>query len=701
MNELWIFFILVIFCIYVLLGLHITAGIDSFIQILLTWIIYTIMCSTFLNVFLLGYFWSVVHNKRGPTGLRGPMGERGQLGLEGKCALDLVEAYLIKELMQFIDDLYYAGKSKRILNQTTYTIPCTYVNNKIAVMAGSRQYKTIYKNLYINYKPELYDTPEFNTDTQQTDTKPIQTIISYLKNIWREWFNLIYNATAIPGEWFNDPSLDADENYNWLGNVNPFDEIRKYDVYYWGLTRNFRPLKAEICRANDEENAKLPIINQILEPRLKIIETNDYYRVGDSEQSGSRQFIWNSPNENPEASWWCPNKVSINSSTYYPIGDVMKVGALGHKKIGKTFTGDIQYDIKNDNGPDMKTILVAGDVVDPLPPEKWPETHNVKTNHGTRLYKPVCPAGYTSLGDVTKSSIHPRPSDNEYKCLPTECLEKVADSKVGYGDAPLVWNRYNLWYNHNFFEKPYGWRKDWQGNINSLNSNIEVSGDTGYSLVRAGGGDPFYKIKESCLRPPQKLVKTKTKPLEPEFEDLGIGWYGHPYKLDPKYSIFSFLHLAPEGLVVHSGTGRRYYVIHYGGEESDIYIFLTENNIPITTKYKTTTTTQEPTITQDPMKLNTIYTKAIQTDSDINKTGTNIRDISRKDKRQQWRIKLEQNDKKYFKMENIFNGRNLNIDLEPILGYAVYTTISNADSVNYLFSFIPAFGTHLNNVEKP
>ena len=212
MNVLWLFFILVLFCIYILIGLHITDGIESFIQTLLTWVIYTLMCTTILNVFLLGYFWAVVHNKRGPTGLRGPIGERGQLGLKGKCELDLVEAYLIKELMQFIDDLYYAEKSKHILNQNTYTIPCSYVNNKIAVMAGSRQYKTIYKNLYINYSPKLYDTSNFNTDTQQTDTKPIQSIISYLKNIWREWFNLIYESGGL--NYFQ--TIGAETEFEWL-----------------------------------------------------------------------------------------------------------------------------------------------------------------------------------------------------------------------------------------------------------------------------------------------------------------------------------------------------------------------------------------------------------------------------------------------------------------------------------------------------
>jgi hypothetical protein len=694
MNALWIFFIIVLFCMYVLIGLHITDGSDSFIKTFLTWIIYTVMCSTFVNVFLLGYFWSVVHNKRGPTGLRGPIGERGPIGLEGKCSLDLVEAYLIKELMQYIDDLYFAQTNKHILNETTYTIPCTYVNNKIAVMAGSKQYKTIYKNLYINSNPTLYNRENFNTDTQQTDTKPIQSIISYLKKIWKEWFNLIYSATSTPGEWFNDPTPDADESYKWVG-ANPFLEIRKYDIYYWGITRNFRPLKAEICRTSpDNVNSKFPIINQILQPRLKIIKTNDYYQVGDSRNT----------NNNQDASVWSPNSVSINTDTYYPVGDLFFIGKnnptkaetdntiVGNDKPGQP--GIMTYnnsDANGKNGPNMSTILVAGDVVDPVDTKEMVDFHS--KNH-LSAYKLVCPSGYTALGDVGRADeecknlndnnkiTSPCTNFNTFKCVPTDCVEEVSPGvKSEEKKDNNQWNRYNKWYNG----MKARWSWTWYDNINTLNnSKLNDRGvdplmdsSTGYNLFRAPSGkatsEPFYKIKDSCLAPPT-YKKAKTKPLETKYDDLGIGWYGHPYKLEPKYSIFSFLGLAPEGLIVHSGTGRRYYVIQYGGEEADIYIVLIEND-------------------------SGDYKKAIQTDSNPSNTGTNIRNISKSDTRQQWRIVLQPNDKKHFTMTNISNNRQLNIDLEPRLGNAVHTTITGGDSDNYLFTFIPAFGTHLNNVE--
>ena len=54
MNIYWIFFTIVLFCIYVLFGLHITEGLETLAQQLLTWIIYTILWGTFINIFTLG-----------------------------------------------------------------------------------------------------------------------------------------------------------------------------------------------------------------------------------------------------------------------------------------------------------------------------------------------------------------------------------------------------------------------------------------------------------------------------------------------------------------------------------------------------------------------------------------------------------------------------------------------------------------------
>ena len=259
MKELWIFFILVMFCVYVLIGLYITDGIESLVQISLTWLIYTIMCSTFINIFTLGYFWSVIRNKKGPTGLRGQPGETGNIGLQGVCPMDTNEAFLMMSLSNYINELYFTETQKHIMNSTTFKLPNKYFNEKISTMAGSRQYKVIYSNL-------------------SKSNRNLLSIINYLKGIWKIWFDLIYNATDPLGSWFEYEF--GDEFYIWIGD-NPFDEIKKYDVYYWGITRDFRPLKAEICR----NNAKVPLANNKI-ARLKLLETNDYIWIADDKKSG-------------------------------------------------------------------------------------------------------------------------------------------------------------------------------------------------------------------------------------------------------------------------------------------------------------------------------------------------------------------------------------------------------------------------------
>ena len=235
MKVLWIFVVMVLFCIYILLGLHISEGLESSIQITLSWIIYTLLWFTFINVYALAYFWTVVRNKTGPTGVRGPMGERGNVGQQGTCNITYTQEFFKQQISEYIDSLYYSKTNMHIFNETTKQFPCTYLNNKINTMARSKDYKLIVANM-------------------ASDNKPLINIINYLKSIWKEWFDLIYNATSVEGVWFTDEH--ASESYDWIdSNNNPFDEIKKYDVYYWGITKNYTPITG--CRTSTDVSNKV------------------------------------------------------------------------------------------------------------------------------------------------------------------------------------------------------------------------------------------------------------------------------------------------------------------------------------------------------------------------------------------------------------------------------------------------------------
>lgn len=636
----WIFLGIICFCLYVLIGLYISGDITQTSTYILTWVIYSCLCFTFLNVFVLAYFWETLRNKSGPYGIRGPSGEIGTKGIEGTCDITSTQSYLIMQLNTYLDELYKSKTGKNILDQNEQKFPNTYLTNKIKTQAGSRQYTVLSAN---------------NSNLN----KPVNDLVNYVKSIWKTWFDLIYEANP---DWFLDEY--GDEDYSWNGE-NPFIEIRKYDIYYWGITRIFRPLKAEICRTTPEyQSSKLPLIDNT--PRLKILESNDYDYIGDDYKTRG----------DPDASWWRAKVQDIGIDKYYPVGDIITAGDRGtvyrnlHKS--KVQIGDMTFETPNKgatvqgrgNGPEIKTILVSGDLKDPLGYTRkvW-----IGGNQDLGIGTPECPEGYESLGDVLYEGANT--NINNIKCIPSECVENN--------------NRDDTYYTHWTQNAQISVQNDWTRETKA------ATGDNGYNLFRTNSWTPLKRIKSKCLESNRVY---QTKDIEFENERLGIGWYGHPYKLDPKYSIFSFLDIVPEGMIVHKSSGRRFYIIHYGGDEANLYNILDYSD--------------------DTNK----FDNALQVDSIASNSRVNSRKLSRKNVQQQWQIIL-QNNKQFLKLLNKYNQKYLYVGLEPLSGSAQFSTIDldfdnyksdpifsniSTDNINSntTFTFISSFGTHLNIINE-
>jgi hypothetical protein len=389
----------------------------------------------------------------------------------------------------------------------------------------------------------------------------------------------------------------------------------------------------------------------------------------------------------------------------------------------------------------MKTILVAGDVVDPI---GYKNSSGLHTHNKMRLYAPTCPDGYTAIGD-TSTSNNVGQKLNTVKCLPTECVEEIAPGPSHRQiKNPNQWNRYNRWFNW----AKLGYSYTWYNNVNVLNSgDNEATYKNGYNLMRGSetngkyrNGNPWYKIKKSCMvktpnrefPPLPDIPPPATKEVEDINADLGIGWYGHPYKLDPKYSIFSFLNLVPEGMIVNQGTGQRFYIVHVEGFDINLFNILTYNNN--TAKFDGSLQINLNTI-NDPNDHNLPSNKDYPNNSNIPKDINHPNDrtpepvnfnpppkrviITNLDKtniNQQWKIMLSE-DKKLFKMKSMFDDTYLIITQEPLEGLVEFSSI-NIDNNNYLndpafkdldqtelnnrtnFTFIPSFGTHLDIIEN-
>ena len=668
----WVFFVIVGFCLYVLFGLYITENIEHTRVLVFTWVIYTCLWITFINIFVLGYFWSTLRTKNGPPGLRGPEGENGERGDDGSCNTDAIKALLMFQISTYIDELYKEKTGNNIMNSENHQFPNTYLNNKILTQSASRQYSVLVASLNVH-------------------NKPIAELITYIKNIWKIWFDLIYDANP---NWFNDAT--GDEDYQWVRPLgqdktpttssaySPFTEIKKYDMYYWGITRTFRPLKAEICRTSPNyQSSKLPTLNNT-EPRLKIMFSNDYTKITDDK--GTDGY--------PDASWWRPNQVIKGNDTYYPIGDILTAGDRNYVywnlfKKGNTIIDDIQYDGKVDGklGPDMKSLLVSGDVVDPITLLDW-STSIIGGRNDIASATPYCPTGYVSMGDVIsstnggggfKTDLKDKNETRPIKCVPADCVINTNNNN----SAKAVW------------ESDWGWDPKYYVLNHFDSTNNEATGENGYNVYRYKNLNPFYKINPKCLEPPPEGI-SNTKEPEKEFTDLGIGWYGHPYKLDPKYSIFTFLNLVPEGMIINKSTGRRFYIIHYGGEDVNIYNVLDYN-------YDTNK-----------------FDNGLQIDTAKNSARVISRPLTRTDARQQWTIIIKV-DKTQLTLKNVMNKQSLFIGLEPVSGIIQFSTINlynfsqqinkskqiqstyltpNQISDNTTFTFVSTFGTQMNIIDN-
>lgn len=635
---------IVVICFYVFIGLYITQNISEIVGYMLAWVVYSCLCLTFLNVVLITIYWSVVRKKTGPPGIRGIPGDNGKKGDIGVCNIDSVDYNYINQILTYLDSLY-----KQKTNNTNKTLLDSkkkpknkYLDGKIYSMLTSHQIKTL-----------TLAATELNLTTDN--------IIGYIKSIWLQWMNLLFTAGG--EQWFENS--DGNETGPWLdGQNNPFDEIRKYDIYYWGMGRLFRPLKVSTCQSSAlRKNDKLPQGSQMNLPRLNIINTNDYGLIStDSGFGGS-----------PNISWWRAKKVKMGNMDYHPIGDIPMAGNrdqvyYGVYKKGKTIIDKLEYDVTDTdnqgsitiNGPDMQTILVGGDVKKPTSFQKlWQNNDDFKT----ALYRPVCPDGYTSMGDIVMGGwdgsyqnsvisnviVNTESATNVPVCLPSDCVVPI------YSNASVLWSVNNS-----------------ASMVKSLNSwsNLVDQGalnDYGYNLMRGNGDGMFYKIKESCIANSNAENMYKSKELEESTSEIGIGWYGTPAPSDPKYSIFTFLNLVPEGIITNEAFNKSFYIIHYGGEDANKFIVLDYNNV------------------------SDKYDNALE----VMNNEIVVKNISRSDVKQQFIVDFIGN-RQFFNLKSVYNNKFLHINSVNTINSKVKMDTITTSNNNTKFKFTSATGVGLN-----
>jgi hypothetical protein len=583
----------------------------------------------------------------------------------------------------------------------------------------------------------LADLQRLPAGKRKTFAKSLEDLSGYLAGTWHEWITGFYTADPQATlKMVSTPDTTPEDQPKLAEYLN--QEIEKYDVWYWGTTLVFRPLKAEICRAGTitytdpatgkqtmRANTRFP---SKLRPQLEIREIE--YSDKDTSKLEETWVISSMPDTTRDFKNWRARKDGIYGNIPRPkamIPKVIKEGAKIFYPIGQVFinSGPTATDTKK------KTILVSGDIVIPDKLElTWEDRKgtNILKKGGKgkadgygvdgRFYQAqTSKPGYKCMGDYYDRDRR-SPTDIELKygfdtkkpvgkqfdktkgysglvCLPDKCLEEIPRAE----NPEFAYQFSRNWYKNDYYQTDNFTAKDAAAGYNIVRGTKASYKNLKNKKFGPQPGDgKFYRIKPECLATENIPVKEP----EPEFTELGMGWFGHPYKTDRKYSVFAFLGIMPEGIILHRQSGQRLYIRHYGGMEPNRFVILNWDGETDG------------------------FNHAIRAKSS---SEIDIVELNLTDERQNWRVATQPNSTGDFQLASImfptkflalttnmsnktnYNKNATNTDLEKLRppGVSVdktrmtFSLVGSSTQPNpqSLFTNLPAFGTDTDILDEP
>jgi hypothetical protein len=507
METIYLFIIFAIGVIIAIgIGLEISKSIEETVIYVLFWFLYLITIITFINIILVGNYYMTMRNKTGPPGLQGKQGEQGDKGEAGKCNADCRDQYCYNYILG-ADGII--PKKLRALNQgINVDLNNIYIKSKVAQMCGSDEFKQL----------APYNGPN--------------NLVRYLGSVWDIWIELIYNA----GGKLYFETIGAEEQFDWIKET-PFDEIRKYDVFYWGMGMQYRPKMLERCYASDDGNTPNPGASGYI---LRVAKTDLYDSI--TNDSGSRAFNG--------VSIWRAKQFTYKGSVFYPLGDVlMGPSRSGESTSSNKHVGAIKYPHPQ-SGPARETIIVSGDVKGPINYE--PLWSNQENGNKFWVWRPIAPAGYMALGDVITTSANPPLTGNQapIRCIPAQLAIKIpANGNVLWSSLgsqePINFNMLG------FVPNTGGYTGAEDGNAYNLFRGVV---GTGTSIPSSDINASFYYIDPTKYDTTFQLGKQNGRPdTNPDANKVGKGYIPTTQK-DSKYSVLAYLQLKNQPTLTHNKT---------------------------------------------------------------------------------------------------------------------------------------------------
>jgi hypothetical protein len=225
MNNIGIFIIAVGVLLFIIGGVSLGSSINETIPYMIFWFMYIISLATLGNIFLTIYYYFVMKDKTGPRGSRGPRGDIGDIGKDGQCTTGCRNQICSKSIKDAMVDVINKLERSNGNPNTDFTIEDI-------------------RNLYLKEKiKSMCESTEFQ---QLVPYKGARNLIAYMSKIWSEITESIYNAGGV--SYFK--TIGAENDWDWL-DVNPWSEFKKYDIYYWGMTKDYRPKIKDKCNSSN------------------------------------------------------------------------------------------------------------------------------------------------------------------------------------------------------------------------------------------------------------------------------------------------------------------------------------------------------------------------------------------------------------------------------------------------------------------
>ena len=575
------------------MGYFLSNGIVNLSELIIFWMLYIITLSTIFTILLSVYINYDIRNLKGPRGDEGEKGEKGASGEPGQCERDcklhIPYNVILFNIEKYLYELENNGKNNKSENSLD--------RDKIKELLIKKSSKDVYDDTHLNsvliacknifaHINEIDDTNERlelkNIYLKETIKRIVYSnqfkeleknrgrnkLTTYISYVFLIWVKEIYDKSSI--KYFT--TIGTEDDFKFYGK-NPFNDIKKYDIFYWGISN-----KAKIRKISSKPlyNKKVEFKNidgfQNPQEYLKksTEDKNKNHRLEDKEikiiRSNDYVFSYNDTGSRLDESISCFKLKSKTiesdgkTETYYPLGDICvnRFGNKGENEKKKRIFGD--YDSPSEKGeyqigPNRDSILVNGSCFkEPTGYtqvwEDWQEKslrhisipfiYSGKSRHAHykgKMFKPKCDSGYTSMGysvistrnlDELKESKEFQDVETQIpltrngpRCVRTDCVEEINNYK---NLRKEIWDTTEV---PSSLDKSNGNPAylEYADNIHmyslspqtpeNYNKPYKPTHSNAYHMITIQD-DPFYRLKE------HKIVKMPSKNTQSNTETVNV-----------------------------------------------------------------------------------------------------------------------------------------------------------------------------------